>query len=244
MLLQAKNIEKRFGGVHALKGVSFNIKSGEILGLVGNNGAGKSTLVNIIAGLYPPDNGEIFWEGKRANIPNIEEGRKIGIELVPQDAAIMGNRSVAENIFMGREPCKNYGFLKLIDKGEMAKKAKALSRELGLEISSPYQEAGSCSGGERKGIAIARAIQFESRLVILDEPTAGLSVEASGRVLNFTKELKSRNVGCIFVTHNIPRVYSVADRFIILSRGEKIHEAKKGSTTADELENKLVEAGK
>lgn len=239
-LLKIKNIHKHFGGNHVLKGVSLSVDSGEVLGLIGNNGAGKSTLVKMISGVLSPDKGKIYWKGEEVNIPNVKKARELGIETVHQEHAVIEERTVAENIFIGREICKGYGHIKILDKRKMSEEAKSITKRLGLGINSPAQKTRFCSGGEKKGVAIARAMYFKANFVILDEPTIALSVEASRRVLDFVGRLKNDGIGCMFVTHNIHHVYPVANKFIVLSQGTVRARIKKEETTVEDLEESLT----
>jgi simple sugar transport system ATP-binding protein len=191
--LKMENIHKFYGSVHALKGVDFEVgsneivglvgdKSNEIVGLVGDNGAGKSTLVGLIAGSLSKSEGKIFVKGKETDIPSVKSARDLGIETVYQDQAVVETLSVAKNIFLGRELLRP-GLFKLLDMKKMEKEAEESTKSLGLDIASPDQEVRFCSGGERQGVAISRAMYFKAELVILDEPTAALSVVGVRKVL-------------------------------------------------------------
>lgn len=239
-IVEMKNIHKWYGKVRALRGVSFEVYPGEILGLVGGNGAGKSTLVKILSGVISPNRGQIFFDGQEVNIKNVGEARKLGIETVHQHQAVIGDRTVYQNIFLGREPVKSLGPLQILDHEKMRKESTRITKKLGLDISSPEQEVRFCSGGERQGVAIARAMYFRAQLVILDEPTTALSPKGSKQVLNFASQLKDEGVAAIFVTHNLHEVYPISDRFVILERGEKIKDIAKNEITENELEDMLV----
>lgn len=222
-----KDIHKWFGEVHALRGMDFHVDSGEIVGLVGDNGAGKSTLMGILNGSISKSRGAIYWKGKESVISSVKDARGLNIEMVYQDQALVDAKTVAENIFLGREPVKSFGPIKIIDRGEMRKRARETTESLGLEIASPDQEVRFCSGGERQGVAIARALHFKAELVILDEPTTALSVKGVEKVLDFIKQLRDEGIACIVITHNLEHVYPVSDRIVMLARGKKIMDVKK-----------------
>jgi len=234
-LVKMEDIHKWYGKVHALKGINFEIYPGEIVGLIGDNGAGKSTLIKILSGVLSKNRGKIYWKGEDVNVSSVKEARKLGIETVYQDQAVIGCLSVAQNIFMGRQPVKPWGPVKVLDKGKMRREAEKLARDLKLHIPSPNQEIRFCSGGEIQGVAISRAMYFKASLVILDEPTTALAVSGVQKVLSFITRLKNEGMASIFVTHNLHHVYSVADRFVVLSRGEKVTDVKKEETSVEGL---------
>ncbi|RLE09148.1 sugar ABC transporter ATP-binding protein [Candidatus Aerophobetes bacterium] len=234
--LKMENIHKFYGSVHALKGVNFEVAMNEIVGLVGDNGAGKSTLVGIIAGSIPKTSGKIFVKGKEVEIPSVKAARDLGIEMVYQDQAVVETMSVAKNIFLGRELLKP-GLLKLLDMKTMRKEAERITKSLGLNIASPDQEIRFCSGGERQGVAISRAMYFKAELVILDEPTAALSIAGVQKVLEFIRQLKASGTSVIFISHNLYHVYPLADRIVVFSKGEKVADMRKGETSIEELEH-------
>ena len=233
--LRMEGIHKFYGSVHALKGVDFEVGFNEVVGLVGENGAGKSTLIGIISGSIPKSSGRIFVKGKEVEIPSVKAARDLGIETVYQDQAVIDIMSVAKNIFLGRELLKP-GLIKLMDMGRMRREAERITKSLGLHIASPDQEVRFCSGGERQGVAIARAMYFKAELVTLDEPTSGLAVSAVQKVLEFVRQLKDSGVSCIFISPNLHHVYPVADRIVVLSKGEKVADMRKEETSIEELE--------
>jgi len=233
--LRMENIHKFYGSVHALKGVDFEVGSNEIVGLIGDNGAGKSTLVEIIAGSIPKSEGKIFVKGKEVNIPSVKAARDLGIEMVYQDQAVVETMSVAKNIFLGRELLR-FGLIKLLDMEKMKKEAEGITKSLGLDIASPDQEVRFCSGGERQGVAISRAMYFKAELVILDEPTAALSIVGVQKVMEFIRQLKDSGASCIFISHNLHHVYPIADRIVVLSKGKKVADIGKDETSIEELE--------
>jgi len=237
VLVKMVNIHKWFGKVHALKGVDFEVKHSEIVGLVGDNGAGKSTLIKVLSGVYLADEGEISFEERRANITSPSDARKLGIETVYQEQALAPNMSISRNIFMGREPTKALGFMdkKAMDRGSM----EAL-RNIRLDVASPDLLITVLSGGQRQGVAIARVLHFEAKLVIMDEPTIALSIKEAHQVLEFIKQLREENISVIFITHNLYHVFPVAERFVILSSGEKIADVEKKDTSIDQLTELIV----
>jgi len=214
--LKMENIHKFYGSVHALKGVDFEVGINEIVGLVGDNGAGKSTLVGIIGGSIPKSSGKIFVKDKEVEIPSVKAARDLGIEMVYQDQAVVETLSVAKNIFLGRELCKP-GLIKLLDMKTMRKEAERITKSLGLNIATPDQEVRFCSGGERQGVAISRAMYFKAELVILDEPTAALSLTGVQKVLEFIRQLKASGASVI--------------------KGKKIADMRKDETSIEELEH-------
>jgi simple sugar transport system ATP-binding protein len=236
-LIKVQDVSKWYGKVQALKGINLEVYPGEIVGLIGDNGAGKSTLIKILSGVLAKNRGKTFWNGEEINISSVKEARNLGIETVYQDQAVIGCLSVAQNIFMGRQPVKSWGPIKILDKRKMREEAERLAENLKLHISSPDQEVRFCSGGERQGVAISRAMYFEAKLVILDEPTTALAISGVNKVLNFITRLKKEKIASIFVTHNLHHVYSVADRFIVMYRGEKVADVKKEDTSVQDLEN-------
>ena len=238
--LEMCNIHKWFGKVHAVNGVDLTVDSGEVVAVIGDNGAGKSTLIKILVGLISKNKGDIFLEGNRVDIKSIHDSRKLGIEPLYQDQAIVDCMKVFQNIYLGREQYKKYGPFNFLDLQKMKDESEVLTRKLGLNISSPDQEIRFCSGGERQGVAIARTMCFKAKLIILDEPITALSLKGVKQVVNFITELKKNNIGVIIIEHNLGHAYSVADRFVIMSRGKIIKNVKKTETTLDELEEVTI----
>ncbi len=236
-LAEMQNIHKWYGKVHAVDGVSLTINKGEVIGLLGDNGAGKSTLIKVLAGYHRPDEGEIFIEGEKVRINSPRQANALGIETVYQEQALVDLMSVARNFHMGREPVKGAGFL---DKQKMNECLIPL-RDLGLSIKSPDLLVRSLSGGEKQGTAIARAMYFKAKLVILDEPTRALAVKEVGRILDFVKGLKEANIAAIFITHTLHHVYSVADRFVIMKNGKVVKDIKRDEASLEELTEVLMD---
>jgi simple sugar transport system ATP-binding protein len=236
MLLEMKGIVKRFGHVEALRGVDFHVEKAEIVGLVGDNGAGKSTLVKIIAGVYQPDAGQMFFEGEPVVFRHPSEARARGIEIVYQHLALIDLLGIDRNIFLGREPLKKIGPLKVLDKEKMEKEAGRILQEIGLKrIRSPQEKVAKLSGGERQSVAIARAMHFKAKLLILDEPTAALSVRETRKVLDHVLDVKKQGVSVILISHNIYHVYEVSDRIVVLDHGRKILDTPKKEVTPEEV---------
>lgn len=233
-VLEAKGISKKFGAVQALDKVDFYIYPQEILGLIGDNGAGKSTLIKILSGVLSPDEGIILWHGQEVKITSPRDSHRLGIETIYQDAALVDTMSIMRNIFLGREETSLAGFLY---KEEMRKKSMdILEHSVGVSgIVSPDQVVRELSGGQKQSVAIARAIHFRNRILLLDEPTSALSVKESQRILDYMLRLRDEGASCVFVTHNLYHVYQVADRFVILSHGRKIKDVAKNETSLDEL---------
>ncbi len=239
-LIKMVNIHKWFGKIYALKNVDFEIYDGEVVGIIGENGAGKSTLIKIISGVLKQDKGEIYFRNKKIENLNVKKARELGIETVFQEQALIDCFDVGRNIFLTREPVVNIGFLKLINYNRMYSEAEKPLRLLGLNL-SPKQEVQYCSGGERQGVAIARAMQFKAKLVILDEPTRNLSIQGVLQVREFIKRLKNTGIAVIFITHDIHHIFSLADRFVVIARGEKVLEIEKKDSTIEDIEKVLVD---
>ncbi len=239
LLVYMREIHKWFGRVHVLRGVNFKVYNSEIVGLVGDNGAGKSTLMKILAGIYPPDKGKIFINGTEVNFKSPKDAMKHGIEMIHQDVMLAPLMSVGRNIFLGREPQKLYGIVPILDLKKIRKESLKCLKEIGLDGVDPDMVVENLSGGQRQGVAIARAVYFKAKLLILDEPTNNLSVKESAKVLQFITEAKNQGISSIFITHNIHHVYSIADRIVVLSHGQVVGDLKKEETTIDEV-TKLI----
>jgi simple sugar transport system ATP-binding protein len=220
-IIALKGVRKSFRGITALQGISFGVAPGEVACLLGDNGAGKSTLVKIITGVHQPDEGEVLVDGRRVTPWTPRRAREAGIETIFQDKALAPRQSVTRNIFMGRELTNRFG---LISERRQAKEADGLLRRLGftskvLNVNSPVA---GLSGGEQEGVAIARAMYFGARLLILDEPTTALSLTQSQRVLELVRSVRDAGVGIMFITHNIAHAHQVGDRFLVLDRGRLV----------------------
>ncbi len=237
-LVEMRGINKSFGAVNALIDVNLKIQPGEILGLVGDNSAGKSTLMKILTGAYHRDSGEVFIDGRPTNFRNPHESRDAGIEMIYQDFALCGNLDVAQNIFLGRWPTRGA----FVDRRTMYAQASEVMQRLKVDVNSVYQKVESLSGGRQQSVAIARAISFGPKLIVLDEPTANLSVTATHRLLETMGELKAQGVAQIIISHRLTDIFEVGDRVMVLKRGQNVGERFiKGSTEQDVLE--LIIAG-
>ena len=242
-LAKMVNIEKNFGAAQALKKVNIEVQSGEILGLLGDNGAGKSTLIKILAGVFPPDKGEIFFEGERVNFLSPRDARVRGIETVHQALSLVDIMSISRNFFLGREPTKKIGPIYLLDRKKMNEECEKAVTGLGVRVRSTSEFVSILSGGERQAISIGRAMHFKVKLLILDEPLAALSVRETREVLRQVERVRDSGVSVIFITHNVYHVYPVAERFVMLDRGIKIGEVyKKDASPEDIIE--IIATGK
>lgn len=236
-VLAAKHLCKSYGPSRVLYDVSLELSGGEILGLIGDNGAGKSTLIKILVGVEQPDAGEIWWMGQKTNWASPGEARKQGIETVFQDLALCDELSIWRNFFLGREAAGWWGGLARMSRREMRAKAMAALEEYGLSIRSPDLPVRSLSGGERQGVAIVRAAWFGARALILDEPTAALSVVESEKVFSTVRSAAARGVPSIVIMHNLPTVRELADRLHILAHGRTIVSCPTGALSLTELED-------
>jgi simple sugar transport system ATP-binding protein len=229
------DIEKRFGAVQALRKVSVEVRYNEILGLLGDNGAGKSTLIKILAGVYPPDSGEIYFEDERVNFSSPKEARAMGIETVHQELSLVNIMSISRNFFLGREPTRKIGPITLLGRKKMNEECKGAITEIGVKVRSPDEFVSILSGGERQAISIGRAMYFKAKLLILDEPLTALSVKETRIVLKQIERARELGASIIFITHNVYHVYPVAERFVILDKGIKIGEVNKEDVTAEDI---------
>ena len=238
-IVELSNVTKSYGKVRALDGVSMGVNKGEIVGLIGDNGAGKSTLIKIIAGVVTPDSGDIYVRGQKIDHWSAAKAHESGIETVFQDRALAVQQSVTRNIFMGREIT---GFLHFMNVKKQRAEAERLMREIGFtsKVFTPDSAIGTLSGGERQGVAIARALYFDAELIILDEPTTALSLTETTKVFNFMQAAKERGCSIVFIDHNIYHIYDLADRFVVVDRGKVVSESTKAEvTSADRLADEL-----
>ena len=232
-VLSLTNIHKAFGGVVAIEDFSLNLKAGEVVALVGDNGAGKSTLIKIISGVYTPTSGEILLDGEAADIRDASAARANGIEVVYQDLALADQQPVYMNMFLGRELTK--GPLKLLDKARMRQETQELVDELDVRIPSASSTISDLSGGQRQGIAIARATHWASKLVLLDEPTAALGVAETARVEALIEQLKAKDLAILIISHSLDQVFRLSDRICVLRRGKQIGVRDTKSTDKNEI---------
>ena len=236
-LVEMKNIYKSFGKVVALGGVDFTLNNNEIVGLIGDNGAGKSTLIKILSGAQAPTKGEVYFRGEKINFGSYAPltARRLGIETVYQEKTLGENQSLWRNIFLGRPITNKAGFINInAEKEETDKIMKDFIGLTGAGL-SPDTKVSHLSGGERQGIAIGRAMYFKAELLILDEPTLALSLIEARRVLDFISKLKKSGKACIIISHNIPDIYAVSDKFVVMDRGEVVGEYRKSEISLEEL---------
>lgn len=235
VILEARNISKYFGTITALDNVQLTARRGECLGVVGDNGAGKSTLMKVLSGLYKPSLGSLFFNGKEKTLESPRDSQKLGLEMVYQDLALAGNLPIGENIFLGREPIKNYGFVKLLDYKKIKELSEAHLDKLKIHVKSSEQKVEELSGGQRQAIAIARATAFNSKIVIMDEPTAALAIKEVSKVLDLINNLKKIGVSVIIISHRMDDIFAVCDRVMALFQGTNFAESKLTETSRDEV---------
>jgi simple sugar transport system ATP-binding protein len=238
-LLELHNISKSFGALTALTNLSFHIGEGEVVGLLGDNGAGKSTAVNLISGIHKPTDGYISVDGKRTLFTCRSDSAEAGIETIYQHTALVDSLSITRNIFMGRELTDRFGFLRQAEMRDIA--MEVLTNAVHISgIDSPDTLVGNLSGGQKQAVAIARAVHFKKRVLLLDEPTSALSVRETEALLNQVLKLKAENVSSVLVTHNLYHAFQVCDRFVIMSHGTKVFDVPKSETTVGQLTEYVV----
>ena len=238
-LLELHNISKSFGALTALRNLSFHIGEGEVVGLLGDNGAGKSTTVNLISGIHKPTDGYLSVDGKKTAFTCRSDSADAGIETIYQHTALVDSLSITRNIFMGRELTDRFGFLRQAEMRDIA--MEVLQNAVHISgIDSPDTLVGNLSGGQKQAVAIARAVYFKKRVLLLDEPTSALSVRETEALLNQVLKLKAENVSSVLVTHNIYHAYQVCDRFVIMSHGTKVFDVHKADTTIRQLTEYVV----
>jgi simple sugar transport system ATP-binding protein len=233
-LLELRNVAKHFGAIEALKGVDLDLEPGEVLGLMGDNGAGKSTLVKIIAGNFPPSEGEIRLGGRACQFHRPVDARAEGIEIVYQDLALCDNLTAAANVFLGREIKKTIGGLKVLDYRSMYERAAELFAELKSET-RPRDLVKQMSGGQRQAVAIARTRLSRAKIVLMDEPTAAISVRQVAEVLELIRRLRDQAIAVILISHRMPDVFAVCDRIAVLRRGRKVAEKAIADSSPEEV---------
>jgi len=231
------HISKNFGPVKALDDVTIALGQNEVLGLLGDNGAGKSTLIKILSGVFQPDKGEIYFEGEKVSFGSPIDARRMGIETIYQDLALINDLNVYHNVFLAKEQFRNsIGFVKFLDNKTMEKEASRFLNDLGISLASLGTKVASLSGGQRQSIAVARSVYFSAKVLIMDEPMAALGVVETKRVLDLIEGLKKRGgVSIIIITHNIAQALATADRIVMLSRGHIIGEKNVKETNVDEI---------
>jgi simple sugar transport system ATP-binding protein len=242
-LIEVRNIVKDFGSVIALAGVSMTVYRGEVMCLLGDNGAGKSTLIKTLAGVHRPTSGEYFVEGQPVAFSSPRDALDAGIATVYQDLAMIPLMSVTRNFFMGREPVRGVGPFRRVDFHHCDAVTRDEMLKIGIDIRDPHQAVGTLSGGERQCVAIARAVYFGAKVLILDEPTSALGVAQTSMVLKYIHQVRQKGLGIIFITHNVRHAYAVGDRFTVLNRGKTLGTYTKSQIKIDELQN-LMAGGK
>jgi len=233
-LLEVRNVSKSFGAIHAVNDISWSVEPGEVVGLMGDNGAGKSTLVKLIAGNFPPTDGEVVVDGEVCHFHKPIQARAKGIEVVYQDLALADNLTAAQNVFLGRELNKGFWPFRVLDKQAMIDRSAKLFDELKSET-RPRDLVKKMSGGQRQAVAIARTRLSNAKLVLMDEPTAAISVRQVAEVLELIRRLKHQGVAVILISHRMPDVFAVSDRIIVMRRGTKVADKATTSTSPEEI---------
>jgi ABC-type sugar transport system ATPase subunit len=234
-VLEARNISKKFGRVQAIEDITLQLGRRQILALVGDNGAGKSTLIKIIAGALKKDSGEILIDGEGVEFENPMHAKSLGIEVVYQDLSLINSLNVYQNLFLGRELQKRFGFIKVLDQRRMEQQSIEKLQTLGVKVKSCREWVSRLSGGQRQSVAVAKAASFGKKIVILDEPTAALGVEEAHHVLEIVRELKNKGASVIIITHNMEHAFSVADSFLVIRLGKVVGVRKRAETNIDEI---------
>ena len=234
-LIEVRDITRQFGAVVALDGVSFSVRAGEVHCLLGDNGAGKSTLIKILSGVHAPTRGQLLLDGKPVTFRSPRDAIDRGIATVYQDLAMIPLMSITRNFFLGREPGVGWGPGRQFDMATAERIAREELLRIGIDIRDASQPVGTLSGGERQSVAIARAVYFGARVLILDEPTSALGVKEAGVVLRYIMQARSRGVGVVFITHNVHHAYPVADRFTVLNRGRSYGTFARGEVSREQV---------
>ena len=234
-MVEVRNVSKYFGSVIALKDISVSVYAGEVMCLLGDNGAGKSTLIKIFSGVHPPDEGTYLVEGTEVRFSSPRDALNAGIATVYQDLAMIPLMSIARNFFLGSEPTVGWGPFRRFDLETADRVTREELAKMGIQVRDTEQSVGTLSGGERQSVAIARAVYFGAKVLILDEPTAALGVKEAGVVLRYIAQARARGLGVIFITHNIHHAYPIGDRFTLLNRGRSYGTFTKGEVTREEV---------
>ena len=233
-VLELSNISKNFGAIQAVDNVSFSIEAGEVVGLMGDNGAGKSTLVKMIAGNFMPSHGNLRMDGRDLVLHRPVEARRHGIEIVYQDLALCNNLTAAANVFLGRELMRSIGAGRVLDYAQMYRRAGEIFKELKSET-RPRDLVKQMSGGQRQAVAIARTMLSEAKIVLMDEPTAAISVRQVAEVLHLIRQLRERGIAVILISHRMPDVFAVADRVIVMRRGRKVADTTIAASSPEQV---------
>ena len=240
-LIRMEHISKSYGRIQALEDVTLSVRGSEIVGLLGDNGAGKSTLIKVLSGAVPATSGDIFIRGAKVEMRSTTDAIKHGIETIYQDSALVTQLSIARNLFLGREPIKGPRFFNRMDQDAMNAAAGALLKRVGITKDiPPSTPIGSLSGGERQAVAIARAMHFDSDLIILDEPTNNLGVAETQGVLRFVRNARDSGHSCIFIAHNIPHVFQVVDRIVVMRHGTVVSDGIDPKLTSVEEVERVI----
>ena len=239
-IIQMKNIEKHFGSVIALAGVSVDVFPGECHCLLGDNGAGKSTFIKTMSGVHKPTKGEIIFEGSPLDFADPRDAIAAGIATVHQHLAMIPLMSVSRNFFMGNEPVKKIAGLSFFDHDYANQVTMDEMRKMGINLRGPDQAVGTLSGGERQTVAIARAVHFGAKVLILDEPTSALGVRQTSNVLATIDKVRKQGIAVVFITHNVRHAMAVGDRFTVLNRGQTLGTAERGQITPEELQDMMA----
>jgi simple sugar transport system ATP-binding protein len=239
-LIEVRDIVKHFGSVIALSGVSMKVHAGEVMCLLGDNGAGKSTLIKILSGVHKPTSGDFLLDGQAVSFSSPREALDAGIATVYQDLAMIPLMSITRNFFMGREPSRGFGPFRSIDFRHCNAVAREEMARIGIQIRDPSHAVGTLSGGERQCVAIARAVYFGARVLILDEPTSALGVAQTSMLLKYVDQVRRKGLGVIFITHNVRHAYAVGDSFTVLDRGRTLGTFAKGEISMESLQNMMA----
>ena len=238
--LELRNVSKSFGEVHAVKNINFQLGRNEVVGLLGDNGAGKSTMIKIITGYHQPTSGEILFNGKVVDDLTVPKARELGVETVYQERALAELQTLWQNIFLGRELVDRWGIMDI--KRMQAETHRLMTQSMGFTSSAvtPESKVGTFSGGEKQGVAITRALYFDAEIIVLDEPTMGLSLKETDKLLHFVRGIKEAGKSAIFIDHNIFHVYSVSDRVVVIDRGQVAGEFLTKDISLNDLMDKMI----
>ena len=239
-IIKLDSIAKHFGNIIALNGVSFDVRPGECHCLLGDNGAGKSTFIKTMSGVHRPTKGTITFEGRPMAFTSPRDAMEAGIATVFQDLAMIPLMAVSRNFFMGREPTRGWGPTRRLDIARMNEITMAEMRKMGINLRGPDQAVGTLSGGERQTVAIARAVHFGAKVLILDEPTSALGVRQTSNVLATIEKVRAQGVGVVFISHNVRHAMAVGDRFTVLNRGKTLGTAARGEITSEALQDLMA----
>jgi D-xylose transport system ATP-binding protein len=236
-LVELRGISKTFGGVHALEDVDVDLSAGEVVALLGHNGAGKSTLIKVLSGVHPPDRGEIRVGGKQVRIETARDAKALGIETIYQNLALAENLDAVANLFLGRERYTRLGFL---DEETMEHETRRMLDRMKLRLPSLRAEVSRLSGGQRQAIAIGRAVYFDAKILIMDEPTAALGPEETAKVGDLVRELKAQGIGIFLISHDIHDVFDLADRITVLSHGRVVGTVRTADVSKDDVLSMII----